>query len=309
MITSLFRKSTPLNYSLVFLLVLFFFFTYEFHVAETTKIPLSLLSKIRFLCLVLATLFTANFITVKNGLSKDSAYPIVFTLFFLLFSPSIFNNINLLIANLFVLLAIRRLLSLQTLKFTKEKIFDASLWVFVASLFHFWAILFIILVFLSIIINAARDYRNWFLPFIAFFGVLALYLMFSLLMGQSMSAKYFDEITTNFNLQYFVNNYQNIAFSMYAAIALFFFVTLVFSLSNRPLILHSAYIKTIFSFLIGIGVFLISPSKSNDLLIFTFVPLSIMATGHIEISRSKLKQELVLLIFIGCSCFAFFSQL
>ena len=309
MITSLFRKSTPLNYSLVFLLVLFFFFTYEFHVAETTKIPLSLLSKIGFLCLVLATLFTANFITVKNGLSKDSAYPIVFTLFFLLFSPSIFNNINLLIANLFVLLAIRRLLSLQTLKFTKEKIFDASLWVFVASLFHFWAILFIILVFLSIITNAARDYRNWFLPFIAFFGVLALYLMFSLLMGQSMSAKYFDEITTNFNLQYFVNNYQNIAFSMYAAIALFFFVTLVFSLSNRPLILHSAYIKTIFSFLIGIGVFLISPSKSNDLLIFTFVPLSIMATGHIEISRSKLKQELVLLIFIGCSCFAFFSQL
>ena len=309
MITSLFRKSTPLNYSLVFLLVLFFFFTYEFHVAETTKIPLSLLSKIGFLCLVLATLFTANFITVKNGLSKDSAYPIVFTLFFLLFSPSIFNNINLLIANLFVLLAIRRLLSLQTLKFTKEKIFDASLWVFVASLFHFWAILFIILVFLSIIINAARDYRNWFLPFIAFFGVLALYLMFSLLMGQSMSAKYFDEITTNFNLQYFVNNYQNIAFSMYAAIALFFFVTLVFSLSNRPLILHSAYIKTIFSFLIGIGVFLISPSKSNDLLIFTFVPLSIMATGHIEISRSKLKQELVLLIFLGCSCFAYFSQL
>ena len=309
MITSLFRKSTPLNYSLVFLLVLFFFFTYEFHVAETTKIPLSLLSKIGFLCLVLATLFTANFITVKNGLSKDSAYPIVFTLFFMLFTPSIFNNINLLIANLFVLLAIRRLLSLQTLKFTKEKIFDASLWVFVASLFHFWAILFIILVFLSIITNAARDYRNWFLPFIAFFGVLALYLMFSLLMGQSMSAKYFDEITTNFNLQYFVNNYQNIAFSMYAAIALFFFVTLVFSLSNRPLILHSAYIKTIFSFLIGIGVFLISPSKSNDLLIFTFVPLSIMATGHIEISRSKLKQELVLLIFLGCSCFAFFSQL
>ena len=309
MITSLFRKSTPLNYSLVFLLVLFFFFTYEFHVAETTKIPLSLLSKIGFLCLVLATLFTANFITVKNGLSKDSAYPIVFTLFFMLFTPSIFNNINLLIANLFILLAIRRLLSLQTLKFTKEKIFDASLWVFVASLFHFWAILFIILVFLSIITNAARDYRNWFLPFIAFFGVLALYLMFSLLMGQSMSAKYFDEITTNFNLQYFVNNYQNIAFSMYAAIALFFFVTLVFSLSNRPLILHSAYIKTIFSFLIGIGVFLISPSKSNDLLIFTFVPLSIMATGHIEISRSKLKQELVLLIFIGCSCFAFFSQL
>jgi hypothetical protein len=309
MITSLFRKSTPINYLLVLLLVLFFFFTYEFHSADIVKTTLPLLTKMGFLGLILATLFTANFITVKNGLSKDSAYPIVFTLFFLLFSPSIFNNLNLLGSNFFVLLAIRRLLSLQTLKFTKEKIFDASLWVFVATLFHFWAILFIVLVFLSIITNAARDYRNWFLPFIAFFTIYSLYLMISLLFGPIVSANFVENSTTNINLQYFVNNYQNIAFSMYVAIALFFFVTLVFSLPNRPLIFHSAYIKTIFSFLIGLAIFLISPNKSNDLLIFTFVPLSIMATGNIEITRSKLRQELVLLIFIGCSCFAYFSQL
>jgi hypothetical protein len=259
--------------------------------------------------LILATLFTANFITVKNGLSKDSAYPIVFTFFVMIFSPSVFNNLNLLASNFFVLLAIRRLISLQTLKFTKEKIFDASLWVFVASMFHFWAILFIILVYISIISNAARDYRNWFLPVLSFFAVSCFYLIILLLFGPSISEIYPIDTSTNFNLQYFVNNYQHISFSIYVTLALFFFFTLLFSFSNRPLILHSAYIKTIFSFLIGTAVFLISPNKCNDLLIYTFVPISIMATGHIELLRSKIRQELVLIIFIAASCFAFFSQL
>jgi hypothetical protein len=46
------------------------------------------------------------------------------------------------------LLALRRLISLQSMKASKEKIFDASLWVFIASLFHFWSILFIVLIFI-----------------------------------------------------------------------------------------------------------------------------------------------------------------
>jgi hypothetical protein len=45
------------------------------------------------------------------------------------------------------------------------------------------------------------------------------------------------------------------------------------------------------------------------LLIFTFAPLAIMATSHIEIAQEKLKQELVLGVLILCSLFTFFSQL
>jgi hypothetical protein len=54
----------------------------------------------------------------------------------LILFPSVFNNSNLLVANFFLLLAIRRMISLQTLKAPKEKIFDASIWIFIASLFH-----------------------------------------------------------------------------------------------------------------------------------------------------------------------------
>jgi hypothetical protein len=81
------------------------------------------------------------------------------------------------------------------------------------------------------------------------------------------------------------------------------------SLSNRPLLLHTSFKKIIASFFIGVIIFIISSNKSNDLLIFTFAPLAIMATSHIEIAQEKLKQELVLGVLILCSLFTFFSQL
>jgi hypothetical protein len=58
---------------------------------------------------------------------------------------------------------------------------------------------------------------------------------------------------------------------------------------------------------IGVLIFLVSSNKSNDLLIFTIAPLAIMATNHIEIPQIKLKQEMVLIVLIACSVFAFFS--
>ncbi|HLF51764.1 DUF6427 family protein [Flavobacterium sp.] len=309
MITSLFRKSTPLNYALVILLVLVFFFLYQFQVSEWTGSAIGIVQKAGLLTLLLASLLISNFIAKKNGLSKDSTYAVLFYFLLLLFFPSVLDNPNLILSNFFILLALRRLISLQTLKSPKEKIFDASLWVFVATLFHFWSILFIILVFAGILFHVARDYRNWFLPFVAFFAVSVIFILFAIIVDKSLIVNFLESTTTNFEINYFKNNYQNLALSIYVAVALFFLVSLVLTLSNRPVMLHSSYKKIMSSFFIGIAIFLISANKSNDLLLFTFAPLAIMATSHIEIPQAKLRQEIVLYVFILCSLFAFFSQL
>jgi len=114
---------------------------------------------------------------------------------------------------------------------------------------------------------------------------------------------------TNFNIDYFTNNYQNAAFSIYVTVALFFVISMFMSLPNRPLVLNASYKKIIGSFFIGILIFAVSSNKSNDLLIYTIAPLTIMATSHIEVKQLQLKQELVLSVLILCSLFAFFSQL
>lgn len=309
MITSLFRKSTPLNYALVVLLMLIFFFIYQFQEVSWTDSTILIAQKTGLLALIFASLFTTNFIAKKNGLSKDSTYTIFFSFIFLLFFPSVLDNPNLIISNFFILLALRRLISLHTLKSPKEKIFDASLWIFVATLFHFWSILFIILVFTGILFHVARDYRNWFLPFIAFFAVSMVFILFATIFDKTLIDSFIQNDATSFEISYFENKYQNLALSIYVSIALFFVTSIALTLSNRPVMLHSSYKKIILSFFIGIAVFLISANKSNDLLLFTFAPLAIMATSHIESAQAKLQEEIVLSVLIICSLFTFFSQL
>ena len=309
MITSIFRKSTPLNFSLVVILMLVFFSIYQFQDLSWVNSFFSILNKAGLFCFVVASVFITDFVAKKNGLSKDSTYTIFFYFLLLLFSPTIFDNTNLIISNFFILLALRRLISLQSLKASREKIFDASLWIFLAALFHFWSIIFIVLVFISIIFHVSRDYRNWMLPFIAFFIAGIMFLLFATVFNLNVVDYVLKSVKINFKIDYFTTNYQNGALSIYATIALFFLVSMFATLSNRPQVVHTSFKKIVASFFIGVLIFLISSNKSSDLLVFTFAPLAIMATSHIELPQLKLKQEMVLFVLIACSLFAFFTQL
>ncbi|QBZ97139.1 DUF6427 family protein [Flavobacterium sangjuense] len=309
MITSVFKKSTLLNNALVVVLLLLFFFMYQSSDLLSTISSHGFSKTATLVLLLLTSFFLVNFTVKKNNLTKNSSYTILFFLLFLLIFPSIFNNSNLLFANFFLLMAVRRLISLQTLKAPKEKIFDASMWIFIASLFHFWCILFIILVYISIFFHVSRDFRNWLLPFVAFFATAVIFMVSALAFDKTWITHIITQTQTNFELDYFTNNYQNIALSFFVVIALYFLFSLIFSLTNKPLILQASYKKMIFGFLIGVTIFLISPDKNNEMLIFTFMPLSVMCTTNIEYSQSKMYQEIVLLLLIlGCS-FSYFSQL
>ena len=309
MITSVFRKSTPLNYSLIVILILVFFFLYQIQEPSWVSSSFLAFQKMSLLCFVFGLFFLINFIVKKNGLSKDNGYSIFFYLLFILFFPTIFNNPNVIYANFFILLALRRLISLQSLKASKEKIFDASFWILIASLFQFWCILFLILVFISIIFHVSRDYRNWVLPFIALMAVAVIFLLISLIFHIDAISFFEKRAVVDFSIDYFKNNYENGALSIYVAVALFFVFSMLNTLSNRPQIVHSSYKKIIACFFISVIVYLISPNKSNDLLLFSIAPLTIMAASHVEYTQKRLNNDIVFYIVIACSLFTFFSQL
>ena len=309
MITSVFKKSTIVNYALIGVLVLIFFFLNQKNDLLLVKTAHTFSKTVTNLLLLFISFFMVNFTVKKNNLTKDSSYTILFFLIFLMIFPSILNDKNLLFANFFVLLAIRRLISLQTLKDPKEKIFDASMWIFIAALFHFWCILFIVLVYISIIFHVSRDYRNWLLPFVAFVATAVIFMFSALVFDKSWISHILNQTQTNFKLDYFTDNYQNMALSFFAVIGLYFLVSLVFSLTNKPMILQASYKKMIFGFLIGVTIFLISPEKNNSMLLFTFMPLSVMCTTNIEYSQNKMYQEIVLSLLILGGFFSFISQL
>ncbi|WP_347051464.1 DUF6427 family protein [Flavobacterium olei] len=309
MITSVFKKSTPLNYSLVVILILVFFFMFQIKDPSWVTSYFLAFQKVSLLCFIVASFFMINFVVKKNGLSKDNGYAILFYLLFILFFPTLFNNTNVIYANFFVLLALRRLISLQSLKASKEKIFDASFWIFVASLFQFWSILFIILVFISIVFHVSRDYRNWVLPFVALLAVAILFYMTTLIFNIDIFSFFQERALIDFRINYFKDNVENAALSIYTAVALFFVTSMLMTISNRPQIVHSSYKKIVAYFFIAVFVFIISPNKSNDLLLFSIAPLAIMATAHVEYMQQKLNNEIVYYTLIVCSLILFFSQL
>ena len=309
MITSVFKKSTIVNYSLIVVSLLVLFFLYQTSDLLTATSVKGFPKIATLVLLLLASFFLVNFTVKKNNLTKDSSYTILFFLLFILIFPGILSSTSLLFANFFLLLAIRRLISLQTLKSPKEKIFDASMWIFIASLFHFWCILFVLLVYISIFFHVSRDYRNWLLPFVAFFATAVIFMFAALAFDKTWITHIINQTQTNFELDYFTNNYQNIALSFFVVVALYFLLSMILSLTQKPLILQASYKKMIFGFLIGLTIFLISPEKNNTTLIFTFMPLSVMCTTNIEYSQSQMYQEIVLLLLmIGCF-FSFFTQL
>ena len=309
MITSLFKKSTPINYALVLFLVLICFVLYQFDNAAPDFSVADFIEKVGFFGIILGSLFLSNFIVKKNSLSKDSAFTVFFFLLLMLFFPKLFNDGNLLISNFFIVLSTRRIMSLQSHISQKEKVFDASLWVFAAALFHFWSILFIIVIFISILFSAARDYRNWILPFLAFITVFIIFVLYAFAFSPTAVDTLISKTTTSFKLDYFANTKENIAFSIFAAIAIYLIFSQISSLSRKPIIVQSSYKIILLSLFVGISVFLISPFKSNEVLIFTFLPLSIMATNEVEGAKHKLRQELTIGIFILCGLYLFISQL
>ncbi|MGH2665300.1 DUF6427 family protein [Flavobacterium sp.] len=309
MITSVFSKSRPINYILITTLLVICFTLYQFQSNYNTISTIEIGKKVVLLFLLIGSLFITNFITKKNGLSKDNSYTfLLFFVFFILFPKSLSNG-ALILSNTFILLALRRLISMQSLITPKEKIFDASLWVFMAALFHFWSILFILLVFVSIIFHVSRDYRNWIIPFIAFFAIIIITVLFSLIFDPEFIRNYINHIAIDFDLKYIENIFQNIALTIYIITALVAFVTMLLILTNKSLNLQSSYKKIIFAFVIGLVIFFISPDKDNSYLIFTFVPVSIMLTNYLETIDKYWIKESILGIIIIASFITYILQL
>lgn len=309
MLASVFNKSRPVNYVLIGAILVLSYFLYLSRDTAWTENYLLIAQKTGLLLLLGGTLFLTNFITRRNTLSRANTYAMFLFIVFLILLPTTLVNINIIISNFFLLLALRRLISLQSLITPKEKIFDASFWIFAAAIFHFWCITYIVLVFISIIFHVSRDYRNWLIPFIAFFAVSVLYLMIGLFMGEGFFETITENIAISFDFTYFENIYQNIALAVFSSIAALFAVTYIFSITSKPLNLQSSHKKIIYSFLIGVGIYVLSASKNNSFLAFTFAPLAIMGANYFESQENKWFKEVMLGLIVLIAVFLFVSQL
>lgn len=310
MIASIFSKSRPFNYILIAGALIFCFVIYQIHLGlGQNSAGIEIVKKGLNLVFLTASIFLVNFITKRNELSKDNSYTVLFYFLWLLFIPGVFDSNALIAASFFLILAFRRLMSMKSMITPKEKIFDASFWIVVASLFHFWCILFLLLVFVSIVFHVSRDYRNWLIPFIAFFTVAILLVFFSLLFETDWLSWVGSQIKISTEFALSEKPIENIALTAFFIFSVLFFFSLLVTLTKRPLIQHASFKKVLFSFVIALLVYALSPNKSNDLLLFGVLPAAIMGTSFLEMTKDKLTTEIIVGCVIIASVFLFVFQL
>jgi len=309
MISSIFEKTKPINYLIVCSFVFVFYWLAHFFLFNRTFAIDELIGKAMVLGVLLFSLFVVNFICHRNKITATNSYALLYYALLILVFPETMSDSNAIFCSFFLLLALRRIISLKSLKSIKLKIFDASLWIMVSSLFYNWAILFLILVLVAIYIYEPKNMKNWFVPFTAMFVVISIVQAVSLFTDNPFFLVRHYEFSINFSSQYFFdwNNSTRVIIYILATIlaAVLAFVKLGKSGLGKIITLRLIAL----AFGIGIILKILTTSDSTYPVILTFFPAAVFVTNYVEsIKRPNIK-EIILMLSVFIPFMGFFIGL
>ncbi|OBX22627.1 hypothetical protein LX77_01930 [Gelidibacter algens] len=298
MISSFFSKAKPIHLLVVSAMLLVVFVSAK--ISSITEVfSLELFFKQAFLFGVcLASLFVLDFFVSKNNLTKKNSYKILMFGLFVAILPETLLNSKLLIANLFVLLALRRLISLRSGKEIKKKLFDAAFWISLATLLFFWASLFYILILMALLLYAIIDIKNWIVPIL---GILCIVVI---------AASYM--IAFDIDFQPYLHNFFDMSFDFtplnskriiiaatlllsYGTWASFYYLK---NIKHQLKRYRPSFIIVIISSLIALVIILVSPNKNGSEFIFLIAPLAIIMSNYLEIIPEKWFKESLIIVLI-----------
>ena len=299
MISSFFGKAKPIHFVIVCTVMLLVFVVAKFYNLHET-ISINLLAKQLVLLLAcLIMVFVLDFLVGKNNLTKKNSYKILIFSLFVALMPSTILNSKLLIANIFILLALRRIISLRSNREIKKKLFDAAFWISIATLFYFWAVLFYILIIVGLILYRIVDIKNWIVPFIGSLTVVIIGISYMIISGHNFMGYFNNLIGISFDFSTLNSKRIVIASTIifsYGIWSLLYFIRHLKAKSKKS---RPSFILVILTAIIGFLIVIVSPHKNGSEFLFLFAPLSIIVTNYLETIQEKWFKETLLLGLIA----------
>ncbi|WP_027126225.1 DUF6427 family protein [Gelidibacter mesophilus] len=298
MISSFFSKAKPIHLLVVSALLLVVFIVAKL-TAITAAFSVELFFKEALLfAVVLASLFVLDFFVSKNNLTKKNSYKILMFGLFVAVLPETLLNSKLLLANLFILLALRRIISLRSRKDIKKKLFDAAFWISLATLLFFWASLFYILILVALLLYGIIDVKNWIIPLTGTLCVAIVAASFMIVMDIDFEPYLHGFFDVSFDFTPLNSKRIIIAATLllsYGAWASFYFMR---SIKHQLKSYRPSFIIVIFSSLIALVIILVSPYKDGSEFIFLFAPLAIIMSNYLEIIPERWFKESLIVVLI-----------
>ena len=298
MITSFFNTSKPIHFVIVLILALCTFVFFRLYISEVDLNAIYIGKELGLFLILSWSIGVLAFLTSKNNLSQNNSYNVLLFSVFLVVMPATIQNDSVLISNLFVLLALRRIISLRSKINVKKKLFDAAFWIAIASLFHFWAILFFILVIIALISYAIEDIKNWIIPFLAFFTVALLYSCYYIITEDTFGnlEQYWSGISVDFtaynSLKTIISITVLLSFGLWSS---FFYFK---KIGEQTRSVKASFILIYIAFLLGVALVVATPHKDGSEFLFVFAPLAIIITNYIETITEKWFAEVFVWLII-----------
>lgn len=309
MISSIFGKTKPANFVILlgFLIVLYWG-TQIFLLHKSYELTVVLVDMLALAALGLS-LFLVDFMAKKNKLTGPSSYAILFyTLLILLFPESLGDNLSI-FSNVFLLLAFRKMLSLKSQKNIKLKIFDATLWIMIASIFYKWAVLYLLVLFLAIAYYQAKNIRAWLSPLPAILSFFLILFGISILLGQQAF------ISEHYAFTVALSDIQAFQWANSLKLLIYIFVNAILAFINFIKIGKAGVGRIInfrlllFIFVFGLLIGLPNGAHGHYTIIYTFFPSAIFMTNYVESIKKDNIKEVVLILSLLFPVIIYFTKL
>ena len=294
MLTSFFGKSNPVNYLLlgIFLFLGYVVATYHDFINGFSIITLA--KHVFGIGVCIFSMLLVDFIIRKNTLTKSNTFGIFLFSCFLLMFPVIFSEQDILMSNIFLLLALRRILSLKSEKNLEKKVLDASVWISVAMFFYFSAWLFFGVLFIAILQKKHTTYKHLLIPFVGLFGVFVIATAYHFIVFDSFDWLIITKKTPTLDYSTYNSAEILIPLTIVTTLLVWTGIHRIFTISSVSKKDKPNYLLLLVIVVVCIFLVLTSPNKKGGEILFLLAPTAIVVAGFIENSKEFWFKEMVL---------------
>ena len=291
MLSVRFENTKPITFIIVLLALLIGDGLFQFKILQLSLSDVSHLTVLMstFVLLFLSLLLLHQIDRWNELTDTKNCYSIAFFSIFVVLFPTLFDKVKLVGANLLIIVALWRVLTLKTGEGIPQKLFDTSLLIICAGLLHPWALIFLLNVWISLLFYGAEKRRYWFIPLLAIITVSILLGAILLILQEPFPIDDFTNLITSD-----INNLLNfsshstpttiavcsLALLLLVALAVYYFRSVYHSISSLVVIQF-----------LWIGLIVVFFSKE---VIYIFAPIAILFALYVEKIRVWWLKEIVL---------------
>ena len=291
MLSVRFENTKPITFIIVLLALLIGDGLFQFKILQ---LPLSDVSHLTVLMstfvLFFLSLLLLHQIDRWNELTDTkNCYSIAFFSIFVVLFPTLFDKVKLVGANLLIIVALWRVLTLKTGEGIPQKLFDTSLLIICAGLLHPWALIFLLNVWISLLFYGAEKRRYWFIPLLAIITVSILLGAILLILQEPFPIDDFTNLITS-DINNLLNFSSHSIATTIAVCSLALLLLVALAVYYFRSVYHSITSLVVIQFL-WIGLIVVFLSKE---VIYTFAPIAILFALYVEKIRVWWLKEIVL---------------